>query len=215
VAPAVTELGLTVVRADELATPGSIMEQIRVAIQQARICIADLTGSNSNVMYELGLAQAAGKPTILISQDLSKVPFDIRSHRIIKYDASSPQDSYAIMKESVKAALSNHNIRGAETLMASGHNRAAILEAYIVLEAALRNVANKKGIAIDFHQPVIAVVKQLAGSKLLSRQQSSHLISIMQIRNKAVHLSDPPTEADAKIVVDAAKWFLNQFDTGK
>ncbi|HEY6321727.1 MAG TPA: SIR2 family protein, partial [Thermoanaerobaculia bacterium] len=50
VAPLVRAHGLTAIRADEMAGPGFIMEQIRTAIQQSRLCIADLTGSNPNVL---------------------------------------------------------------------------------------------------------------------------------------------------------------------
>src|SRR5882724_7095824 len=106
IAPVATELRLTVVRADELSAPGSVIEQIRVAIQQAQLCVVDLTGKNANVMFELGLAQAAGKPTVLLSQDLSQLPFDVRSQRVIKYDGSNPQAAQGHLRNALKTVLS-------------------------------------------------------------------------------------------------------------
>ena len=49
--------------------------------------IADLTGGNANVAYEVGLADAIGKEVILLSQE-SKVPFDFSGQRLIVYDNS-------------------------------------------------------------------------------------------------------------------------------
>jgi len=54
--PAVTEAGLICIRADEITKPGAIIEQIWMGIQNAAVCVAELTGQRSNVMYELGLA---------------------------------------------------------------------------------------------------------------------------------------------------------------
>jgi hypothetical protein len=48
--------------------------------------IADLTGRNANVFYELGLAHALKKDVILITQKIEDVPFDLRHYRCIVYD---------------------------------------------------------------------------------------------------------------------------------
>jgi nucleoside 2-deoxyribosyltransferase len=215
ITPVVTELGLTVVRADEMQNPGSIMEQIRVAIQQARICIVDLTGTNANVMFELGLAQAAGKPTILISQDISKLPFDVRSQRIINYNAKSPQRSQDILRKALSLTLSDDNLAVAENLMASGHNRAAILEAFIVLDATIRKEAVKQNVTASHHKPLREAVELLSAAKALTREQVQQLSAISQIRNRAVHMTTPPNNRDATAVIDAAKAFLAYFNAEK
>jgi tetratricopeptide (TPR) repeat protein len=73
-------------RADEIAEPGRITDQIIEAIKRADFVVADLTGNNPNVMYELGYAQALGKPTILLNQAVDKTPFDTKDLRQIVYD---------------------------------------------------------------------------------------------------------------------------------
>jgi hypothetical protein len=83
--PAIVDSGLEPLRADQIFSSGAIMEQIRSAIQQSRICVADLTGRNPNVLYELGIAQTLGKPTVLLTQDMSDVPFDLRNLRVLVY----------------------------------------------------------------------------------------------------------------------------------
>jgi hypothetical protein len=79
-------LGLHVARADDFFTTGSIMADIWSAINSAAIIIADCTGRNPNVFYEIGLAHARGKATILITQTMDDIPFDLRHLRVITYD---------------------------------------------------------------------------------------------------------------------------------
>jgi hypothetical protein len=50
--------------------------------------IAELTGKNANVFYELGLAHAMQKNVILITQRLEDVPFDLRHYRCLVYENS-------------------------------------------------------------------------------------------------------------------------------
>ena len=53
--PACVELGLVPVRADKIAKVGEITEQVFRLIRDSDLVIADVTGGNPNVMYELGL----------------------------------------------------------------------------------------------------------------------------------------------------------------
>ena len=70
-------------------TPGDITEDIRRLIAESRAVIADLSGTNSNVMWELGFAHGRGNETILVSSDpLKDLPFDIRSQRVLRYQRS-------------------------------------------------------------------------------------------------------------------------------
>jgi len=63
------------------------------SICEARIVIADLTGLNPNVMYELGIAHTVGKETMLIYQKTEntlKFPFDLAHIRRIEYENTAP-----------------------------------------------------------------------------------------------------------------------------
>lgn len=82
---AVTRHGDDCVRADDIFKPGLVMADVLARIRGADYLIADLTGRNPNVYYELGYAHAIAKPVILITRDASDVPFDLRNHRIIAY----------------------------------------------------------------------------------------------------------------------------------
>lgn len=88
--PAIRDAGFEPVRADELFTTGSVVEQIWEQIVKAKIILADLTDKNPNVFYELGLAHAAIKPVIFVSSKLEDIPFDLRHLRVIIYEPREP-----------------------------------------------------------------------------------------------------------------------------
>ena len=79
-------LGLTAARADDFFAANSIISDVWNAINQARILIAECTGRNPNVFYELGIAHTLGKPVVLIAQSADDIPFDIRHIRTILYN---------------------------------------------------------------------------------------------------------------------------------
>jgi hypothetical protein len=89
--PAIKEAGFEPVRADELFTTGSVVEQIWEQIEKAKLLLADLSGKNANVFYELGLAHAARKPVVFTSSNTEDVPFDLRHLRVIIYDIREPE----------------------------------------------------------------------------------------------------------------------------
>jgi hypothetical protein len=80
-----TRLNLNCIRGDEEYIPNEIFPQIIKQIIKSRLIIANITGRNPNVMYELGVAHALGKPTIVIAQDFTDIPFDLNNKRIIIY----------------------------------------------------------------------------------------------------------------------------------
>lgn len=64
----------------------NILRDIIEPIYKADVVIADLTGLNPNVMYELGIAHTFNKKTIVITKDdLSKLPFDLKQYRAKDY----------------------------------------------------------------------------------------------------------------------------------
>ena len=104
--PAIKEAGFEPVRADELFSTGSVVEQIWEQIEKSTVMLADLTGKNPNVFYELGLAHAARKPVVFTTGSLDDVPFDLRHLRVIPYEIREP-DWNAKLKQSVTAYLKN------------------------------------------------------------------------------------------------------------
>ena len=71
--------------AGDLDNKRNILQDIVTGIANADVIIADVTGLNPNVFYELGLCHALDKKVILITQDISELPFDIKSYRVDEY----------------------------------------------------------------------------------------------------------------------------------
>jgi len=75
-------------RVDQDTFTGDIVERIKQRISNSELIIADITGNNPNVFFEVGYAEGVGKTVILISQE-QETPFDLKTIRQIRYD---PQD---------------------------------------------------------------------------------------------------------------------------
>jgi hypothetical protein len=86
--PGIEQLGLAAFRADEVYGVRPIIYDIWDGVKAATIVIADVTGRNANVLYELGIAHGVGKPVVMLTQSLDDVPFDLRHLRCIRYDTS-------------------------------------------------------------------------------------------------------------------------------
>lgn len=63
----------------------NILKDIIQSIYEADIIIADLTGLNANVFYELGVAHTLNKKVIIITENISSLPFDLKSYRAREY----------------------------------------------------------------------------------------------------------------------------------
>jgi hypothetical protein len=80
--------GYVVARFDDVSGVGRITSAILREITDASLIIADVSNRNPNVLYELGIAMALNKPTIIIARKGEEFPFDITETRAIIYDRS-------------------------------------------------------------------------------------------------------------------------------
>ncbi len=83
--PTVEGTGFSCYRADDFFTTNKIMDDIENAIDSASFVIADLSGRNPNVFYEVGMSHAKKMQVILLAQTMDDVPFDLRPWRHIVY----------------------------------------------------------------------------------------------------------------------------------
>lgn len=101
--PVFETLGCKVAHADDPKLTGKvdhrIIEFVVTQISNASILIADTTGHNPNVFYELGYAHAKGKTVIILTQDDVTPPFNIRDWLHIHYKA----DALAALRTKLKS----------------------------------------------------------------------------------------------------------------
>ncbi|HSS19499.1 MAG TPA: hypothetical protein VLL54_05445 [Pyrinomonadaceae bacterium] len=113
--PAIEDVGLKCERGDEIYTHQSIVQDIWKSVRQARIVVAELSGRNPNVMYEIGMAHAIGKPIVLLTREQEDVPFDLRALRYIYYDPNNPfwgQDLRLELTKVIRKVLDTPSLAG-------------------------------------------------------------------------------------------------------
>ncbi|MDW5551485.1 nucleoside 2-deoxyribosyltransferase [Methanosarcina sp.] len=79
------EVGSYAERVDEQIFTEGILERIFNQISKADVIVADMTGRNPNVFYEVGYAHALGKIVLLLTQKADDIPFDLKHKQHIIY----------------------------------------------------------------------------------------------------------------------------------
>ena len=156
--PAIKAAKLTPCRSDDIFRPSAIINDVWKYTNNAEVLLADLTGKNPNVLYELGLAHAIKKPVVIISESMEYVPFDLRPLRIIIYDRRYPEWG-AVLKSNIINSL--NEIRKSP--------RDAILPAFLKSHRKLARTASS-----DKHQikHLMSEVEVLRREVLRSRELS-------------------------------------------
>ena len=106
VQPALEELGLTVVRADQIGEPGMITSQVLEYLRRSQLAIADLSYLNPNVFYEVALRHALRLPVVQLIRKADRLPFDVNQVRTLVFDTS---DIYSLVPklQTYRAEIAN------------------------------------------------------------------------------------------------------------
>lgn len=88
--PAIEKAGYQSERADEIQGANLIAVDIIERICSSPIAVCDMSACNPNVFYELGIRHAMKLPVILIKDNKTKSPFDIKDIRYIEYSEQLP-----------------------------------------------------------------------------------------------------------------------------
>jgi hypothetical protein len=82
---AVEKAGYKSVSAWHIFSPSVILEKIRELISRSEVVVADVSNSNPNVLFEVGLAMGSNKNVILITRE-RQIPYDVQALPLIHYD---------------------------------------------------------------------------------------------------------------------------------
>ena len=80
------KVGARCERLDEQVHGDNILQRIYAQIAGADLIVADTTGRNPNVYYEIGYAHALGKRVILLTRAAEDIPFDFKHFPHIVYE---------------------------------------------------------------------------------------------------------------------------------
>lgn len=101
--PAADGAGAYCERVDDQIFAESILARIYNQIAKADLIVADMSGRNPNVFYEVGYAHALGKTVILLTKNSDDIPFDLKHYPHIIY-----ADSIAGMKDKLSKRIAYH-----------------------------------------------------------------------------------------------------------
>ena len=123
ITPVLSEKGYEVIRADKILDSDTITDTILDLLKQADLVIADLTGKNPNVFYELGYRAALNLPIIQIITEGQSIPFDvsgIRTHSYNIHEMSKVDSFKANLKGIIDTIETKIATQKAEGVMPSG-----------------------------------------------------------------------------------------------
>jgi len=86
--PACNDAGAYCERVDKQIFVENILERVYNQIAKADVIVAEMTGRNPNVFYEVGYAHALNKRVILLTKKTDDIPFDLKHYPHIVYGES-------------------------------------------------------------------------------------------------------------------------------
>jgi hypothetical protein len=105
--PLLEELGFKAQAAHEIAATGSITSQVIKRLFEDELVVANLTGLNPNVMYELAIRHATGLPLVCLAEHGTELPFDVYGERTVFYanDMAGVEELGKALRKSIEEAL--------------------------------------------------------------------------------------------------------------
>jgi hypothetical protein len=82
----VNRAGFLCERVDLESFTGDVLQRIKARIESATYVIAEITHPNPNVFLEVGYAWGSNRPTIFLTKEANRLPFDVRGQRCLVYD---------------------------------------------------------------------------------------------------------------------------------
>lgn len=113
-------------RADDLPIGEPILESVMRGISSAELIIADLTGQNPNVFYELGMAHTCTKDILILAQNINHVPFDLRGMFCHTYDPKT-REGLAHLGSIVRRAAEAIRVRQVPDMVETASDRTELI----------------------------------------------------------------------------------------
>lgn len=177
--------------AHRMPSPGSITKQIINRIISDDLVIANLSGLNPNVMYELAIRHAARKPVIQICENTTTLPFDVVEERTIIYknDMAGVVEIKDKFSDMVKAALSDEQpdnpiYRAIEKKMILQNETISDLDKYLIqrldsMEEKINNISQ-----INSSQTIRNKIKKLYEVRYKRLDECGDLLRVLGEHSK-------------------------------
>jgi len=136
------QLDIVAERVDEQIFQEGILDRIYRQIDAADIIVADMSGQNPNVFYEVGYAHAKEKICLLLTSDTNDIPFDLKHHRHIVYGDSISNLRGMLSEELAWAKQQIENVK-------ASHIKVSLKDLYGKLEKTKSSAKGKVTFKID------------------------------------------------------------------
>ena len=168
--PVCEQGGFEVARADEMNNHDSITGAVIEALETADLVIADLTGNNPNVFYEIGYRKALRLPAIHLCEEGSTIPFDVHDVRAISYrldlsGADEAKERLARMIKDIPLDSAANPAHPAAQLQA-----ADVMQMLYSIEDSVRQIAAR----VNYNEIYAEILKKQNTSKVYEVLQKGH-----------------------------------------
>jgi hypothetical protein len=113
---AAEEVGAYAERVDEQIFTEGILDRIFSEINKADVIVADMTGRNPNVFYEVGYAHALGKIVLFLTREANDIPFDLKHQQHTVYGGSIDTLKRELVRK-LRWALDNPKVRSEDVVL--------------------------------------------------------------------------------------------------
>lgn len=154
-------------RVDEQIFEERILDRIYNQISKADLVVADMTGRNPNVFYEVGYAHALGKSVILLTSQADDIPFDLKhfSHIVykqsisglkkelrkkVKWFVDNPVTNKRSVSQSLRVFVSNQELLDGREIRTKNNSSNPDRSVTIYLEFNLKNETESVLQSLDF-----------------------------------------------------------------
>lgn len=170
---------------------GSINNRVIQSVYNSDLVVANLTGLNPNVMFELAIRYSFGKPAIVIAEDGTKLPFDITDENTIFY-INDPTGA-SVLRDRIKKFVEKINLDKFEY----GPVFAAIKNAAVInhIESGISDKDNKNAFSflVEKMSDLEAEIRELKVNEYNNERREKSVISslnfLQQLKKSADHLS--------------------------
>lgn len=196
--PIAESFGFVPITADEVLTPGdTVLAKISALIDRAEILVMDISGRNSNVLFELGMAtpRFKDKKKILLIKDKDDVaPVDITGSMFLDKPINlftHYEEFYNRVEAWFKDIAGDYDeyfTAEPSRLMAKNEYRAAVVAAITLLEKVLRNKIVISETQFRYRAiPLFQMVKIALAQNLIDKKDYMNIRQGLDIRNTIVH----------------------------
>lgn len=203
--PILKNNGISPISMDEVIMPGDFLtRKTNTLINQASMAIVDLSGNNTNVMWELGNVMSKGKKLILIvdSEQAGELPVNLMEMVYIQYSFNGDNSVFIeklnkhlkelyCEKDSINKNEEHHR------LLEKNEYSAAVISAFRLLEATLSN-------KYSYYTKSLSSLNLLNRLSSNNKKNSDLLIKIKEyrkVRNTIVHTNMNISKKEARNII--------------